>query len=101
MSAGSIPHQRRSLLAGGEDLRKVGYIGRIPYALVLRWCTVLGIFLRFFTHRAEYAGGLDQIVISIVVAFLLAVLLTFWPLRPERPFHTIEVVAVIDRKSVV
>ena len=95
MSAGATPHQWRTLLAGDEDFRKAGYIGRIPYVLALRWFTVFGIFLRFFMHKDEYAGRLDQIVASIVVALLLAVLLTFWPLRPGRRFHQIEVLAVI------
>jgi GAF domain-containing protein len=95
MSTNALIPQRRNLLKTDDDTRKVGSLGRIPYVLVLRWFTALGIFLRFFLHQAEYAGRLEQITVSIGAAFALALLLTFRPLRQERRFHKIEVVAII------
>lgn len=64
---------------------KPGFIGRIPYLLVLRWAFFIGVLLRFFLF--PYTGNPIAVYASAVVTGLLTLLSTYLTLRAdvERP----------------
>jgi GAF domain-containing protein len=68
--------QVRGQFALIDKPRRPGYIGRVPYLLILRWFILLGIGLRFLLHKSEYAGWVVPVVAASLVAFALAVILS-------------------------
>jgi GAF domain-containing protein/signal transduction histidine kinase len=90
-----LPAKWRDLVAVDKDARERGYIGRIPYILVLRWMTLLGMGLRFSLHWEEYIGHLQAVSISVGTALVLAVVLTIRPLRATGQFYKRKVFFVV------
>src|SRR5208283_4444628 len=77
----------RDLLIVDEDSRRPGYIGHIPYTLVLRWIVVLSIFLRWRLHALEYARQSLIVYASFWSSLLLAIILTAWRPRWRSQWH--------------
>src|ERR1039457_5563316 len=82
--APGILEQARNLFATLDKPRRPGYIGQIPYLLILRWFTFLGIVLRFLLHSREYDGRVVPVVAASLVALLVAIILTKWRIDPRR-----------------
>ena len=74
--------QVRNLFATLGKSRRPGYIGRLPYLLILRWFILLGIALRFLLHKSEYDGRVSPVVAAGLVALTLAVILSKWRIDP-------------------
>jgi GAF domain-containing protein/signal transduction histidine kinase len=80
-----------------NDFRQPGYIGKVPYLLILRWSTLLGIVLRSVLHRGEYDGRFYQLAASFAGALVLAIVMTRWPPDPGGiRWHRILAVILLD-----
>ena len=76
-----------------------GYLGRIPYLLLLRWLVVGAIALRFILHRHDFVPNEWPLILSLVgLAVLVAFIDTWLTLRPsiQRPAWTAVALIVID-----
>jgi GAF domain-containing protein len=69
--------QARDLFEILDSPRRPGYIGRLPYLLILRIFIVLGIAVRFLL----YPGHFDPAVAAWLVALVLVIVLARWPIQ--------------------
>lgn len=86
-----VQHLLSVLRAQLESLLKIelavpepGFIGPIPYLLLLRWLILGGIWLRFVVHAEQYVGRYQWplILVSIGVTAILTLIATYVTTQP-------------------
>lgn len=67
---------------------KPGFIGPVPYLLLVRWLICFGMLSRFLIHRAEYTDFQWKLVIALLlIAFMWAIFSTITTIKHNRDFH--------------
>lgn len=68
----------KALLTVDQSNVKPGFIGKIPYLVLLRWLIFIGVFLRFMLHKDDYTfNRWVMILASICIAMVFALAATY------------------------